>query len=197
MSPQERLAQRRRALLRGSTTKRSWSGRTSGSTATPRSPWAGSRSASCTPRRALARGRAAVRRGVGCSSQAISCSPDASVRGHADSAGWLTRMNKMLALDPAVVSRPRLPPRTTSRTISLTREYRAPARTMGRRSRPRALRRGVRAHRLVALFEPARFRAGQSHQCLRDLPADGAGAPSRQAMSAAGPSQATVLVVKG
>ena len=113
--------------------------------------------------------------------------------GNADSAGWLKAMDKMIALKPAVVVPGHGPAsRDVERDLVLTRDYLAYLREPHGRGGEgsRAVRRRLRENRLVALQGPARVRAGEPHQCVRHVPADGAGDPQgAEAMSVAGPPQ--------
>ena len=99
--------------------------------------------------------------------------------GNADSAGWLTAMDVMIGLAPAVVVpghgqasrnvRPRLEPHTRVSCLSAQDDGRGSPRAF-------AVRRRLCANRLVAIPRPAGVRAGQSHQRVRDVSAYGTGA---------------------
>ena len=103
--------------------------------------------------------------------------------GNADSKRWLAAIERLIPLAPAVV----VPgPRTgvarrRARPCDHARLPRLPARDDGtRRTGSRALRRRVREDRLVALSRAAGVRAGQPHQRMGHLPADGAGSARRR-----------------
>ena len=107
--------------------------------------------------------------------------------GNADSKGWLNAMDRMMALDPAVV----VPghgsvSRDVRRDLITTRDYLVYLRaTMGRAVQDLEPFDEAYAKADWSRFKgDARVRAGQPHQRLRYVPADGAGRTERnQAVS--------------